>query len=49
MAYTDTKQDGRRWYHPWPKPARRADLMGFNAMFWMAAGWIIFIALLVWW
>jgi hypothetical protein len=38
---------GRRWYHLWPEPRRRADLMGFNSTFWMVLAWIAVIVLLI--
>ena len=43
----------RRWYHLRPKPRRRADLMGFNATWWMALGWLVVLLVIVfpfpWW
>ena len=48
-----TEDGGRRWYHARPTPPRRTDLMGINAKWWMALGWLIVIAVLVfpfpWW
>lgn len=50
----DAAEDrGRRWYHLRPTPRGRADLMGINAKLWMALGWVVVIAALVfpfpWW
>jgi hypothetical protein len=42
-----TDERGRRWYHPRPKPRRRADLMGFNSTLWMAIGWLILILVII--
>lgn len=43
----------RHWYHPRPKPRQRADLLGFNAAWWMAFGWIIAVLVILapfpWW
>jgi hypothetical protein len=30
----------RRWYHLRPQPRRRADVMGFNSVWWMTVGWV---------
>jgi hypothetical protein len=38
---------GRRWYDLRPEPRRRSDIMGFNSTWWMAAGWLIVIVLVV--
>ena len=37
----------RRWYDLRPRPRRRADLMGFNSMWWMVLAWILVIVLVV--
>jgi hypothetical protein len=37
----------RRWYHLRPKPRQRTDLLGFNSTWWMAAVWLVAIALVV--
>jgi hypothetical protein len=42
-----TDSRGRRWYHFRPEPSRRTDLMGVNATWWMALGWLILILLVV--
>src|SRR4051812_25324260 len=38
----------RSRYHPRPRPRHRADLMGFNAMGWMAIAIALVVVLLVW-
>ena len=44
---------GRRWYRLRPTPRRRTDIWGFNSTWWMALGWVIVIAVVVfpfpWW
>jgi hypothetical protein len=46
-------QGKRRWYHLRPEPRRRADLMGFNSLWWMAVGWVALAVLILfpfpWW
>jgi hypothetical protein len=37
-----TDERGRRWYQLRPEPRRRADLIGFNYMWWIAI-WFVFI------
>jgi hypothetical protein len=48
-----TDDSGRRWYRFRPKPRRRIDFWGFNSTWWMALGWVIVIAVVVfpfpWW
>ena len=52
MSHADPGR-GRHWYDLRPKPRRRTDLMGFNSTLWMAAVWVVVIALAVfpfpWW
>ncbi len=48
-----TEERGRRWFHARPAPRRRTDLMGINGTWWMALGWLVLIAALLfpfpWW
>lgn len=48
-----TDDRGRRWYRLRPTPRRRSDIWGFNSTWWMALGWVIVIAVVVfpfpWW
>jgi hypothetical protein len=47
------EDQGRRWYHPRPKPRRRTDFMGFNSKWWMALGWFALLLVVAfpfpWW
>jgi hypothetical protein len=37
---------GRRWYHLRPLPRRRADLMGFNATWWVLLCLVLIVLVL---
>jgi hypothetical protein len=53
MSSTRPTQQGRRWYHPRPKPRHGTDFMGFNSKWWMALGWfallVVFAFPFPWW
>ena len=46
-----TQQEGpvgrRSWYHPRPQPKRAADVMGFNATWWLVAVVLVVVLVLV--